>query len=202
MEWHWSDALSIFHHFPHSLGDLLHHENPELVKAGLPGLILTGKAPVTTPVVLSGATSSSSITLEKDIDPAIARSQQNFGLLIRDYLHTLPEYKAETHQGEVLLEHWRNILLEQPQRLAEAHLDSWNNERSRHFWHERLSHYSTDFGIVADHFPNAMDDWERSAGTIAPDPKTLGILKTHQWQDLVIRQRLHKLDIDNMSRFK
>jgi hypothetical protein len=96
VEWHWSEALSIFHHFPHSVGDLLHHENPEMVKAGLPGLILANKSTATPPLIASGTSSSPRIALEKDIDPAISRSEQNFGLLIHDYLHTLPEYKAET----------------------------------------------------------------------------------------------------------
>jgi hypothetical protein len=60
--------------------------------------------------------------------------------------------------------------------LAEAHLNSWNNERSRHFWHERLSHYATDFGISADHFPNAMDDWERSSGMVDGTPEFTGAI--------------------------
>ena len=186
MEWHWTEALNVFHHFPHSIGDLLHHENKALVKAGIPGLMI------------KPATAVSAI--EKDIDPAISRSQQNFGLLIRDYLHTLPEYTSETKPADALLEHWRKILLEQPQRLAEAHMHSWNNERSRGFWHERLSHYKTDFGISADHFPTAMDDWERSAGSVIPTPKALSAMKTKQWQDLVIRQRIHKLDLFIMDR--
>ena len=187
MQKHWTDTLSIFHHLPRSLGDLMHHEDKELLKAGASGLRI------------KESTSSPKIAIEKDIDPAISRSQQNFGLLVHDYLSAVPEYASETAQGEALLEHWRKILLEQPQRLAEAHLDSWNNERSRHFWHERLHHYKTDFGIAADHFPTAIDDWERSAGSVVPDMKTLGVMKTKQWQDFVIRQRIHNLDLFIMN---
>ncbi len=181
-----TDISALFHHYPRSLHDLMHHEDKTLLAEGLPG-------------IRAKPAGSVHSNIEKDLDPAIARSQQNFGLLVRDYLHTLPEYSSQTEAGEALLRHWRKILMEQPQRLAESHMDSWNNERSRHFWQDRLKHYHTDFGIHADHFPTAMDDWERSAGAVTPPPEALRIMKTKQWQDLLIRQRIHNLDLYNMS---
>ena len=188
MEWHWIENLSIFHHLPRSLGDLLRHEDKNLLKAGLPGLVIETKA------------STSRSAIEKDIDPAISRSQQNFSLLITDYLHTLPVYSSENEQTDALLAHWRKILLEQPQRLAESHMDSWNNERSRSFWHERLKCYKTDCGITSDYFPTTIDDWERSAGSVVPPPEFLKAMQSKQWQDLVIRQRIHTLDLYIMGK--
>lgn len=181
-----SNITIFFHHYPHALHDLMHHEDKTLLQKGAKGI--------------SATRPSNSIDIEKNIDPGIARSEQNLGLLIQDYLKTLPEYTSETHQSEALIEHWRKLLTEQPRRLAEAHLESWNNEKSRHFWHERLQHYHTDFGIKADHFPNAIDDWERSAGTFSPPAHAQGPIKTKQWEDLLIRQRIHLLDLHNMGR--
>lgn len=179
---------TLFHHYPHALHDLLHHEDKTLVTAGLQGLKVTRP--------------SSAVSIEKERDASISRSSQNFELLIKDYLHTLPDYTAETAQGEALLEHWRKIISEQPHRIAEAHLESWNNERSRHFWQERLSHYKTDFGIHADHFPTALDDWERAAGTVIVPAKALGHMQEKQWQDLLIRQRIHNLELYNTGHRK
>jgi hypothetical protein len=190
LDWHWPDALHLFHHVPHALGDLLHHEDAALVSAGVAGLRR----------VPPEGTASPGIGIEKNMDPGVARSEQNVGLLVRDYVRTLPGYVAESEPSAALLEHWRTLLLEQPQRLAEAHLASWNSDRSRAFWHERLSHYRTDCGISSDTFPNALDDWERAAGTVPPPLATLGTLKSKQWQDLLIAQRMHLLDLKNMGR--
>lgn len=175
-----TDLSHLFHHYPRSFHDLLHHEDAALVKAGAPGLIKTAPPPQS--------------AIQKDADPAINRSSQNFGLLLHDYFKELPAYSAQNDAGEALLRHWRKILQEQPQRLAEAHFDSWNNERSRHFWLEHLKHHEQ-----SPHFPTVLDDWERSAGTVTPPPVALGMMKTRQWQDLVIRQRIHKLDLYNMG---
>ncbi|MBY0406094.1 MAG: hypothetical protein K2Q01_00240 [Rickettsiales bacterium] len=188
MKWEIPHLHGAWHHLPHALTDLLHKEDEALVKAGAPGLTVRRQQ------------AAPRIAIEKDIDPAISRSEQNMALLIHDYLETLPQFSASDQHSEALLEHWRKIILEQPQRLAEAHLDSWHNERSRAFWKEKLKHYDTSFGIHADAFPLAMDDWERSAGAGIIPLKTLASLKTKQWQDLVIRERLHKLDLLNMSR--
>ena len=194
MHWHWTEALSVFHQLPHAFGDLVHHEDKSLIQAGASGLV---RKP---PTLFSSTGSPSTIGIEKDIDPGVSRSEQNLGLLVRDYLQALPEYVPETEQAEALLRHWKKILTEQPERLAQAHLDALHSKTSLHFWKEHLNHLTTDFGVKSDHFPNAIDDWERSAGAFTPPPQTLGILKTKQWQDLVIRQRIHKLDLDNMSR--
>jgi hypothetical protein len=181
-----TDLAALFHHYPHALHDLMHHEDKTLVQKAHPKISRT-------------KSTSPQSHIEKSIDPAITRTGQNLDLLVRDYLHTLPGYESENHIGEALLEHWRKILQEQPKRIAEAHLESWNTERSRHFWHERLTQYHTDFGIHADHFPNALDDWERAAGTVPPPTKALAAMKTKQWEDLIIRQRIHLLDLHNMG---
>ncbi len=92
-------------------------------------------------MVTGGAAESA---IDKDLDPAITRSQQNFGLLVRDYLHNLPGYHSQGNESEALLEHWRKILLKQPQRLAEAHMHSWNSERSQLFWQGKLKPHGHD----------------------------------------------------------
>jgi|GEM_PF-2077450 len=200
MHWHLREALALFHHMPHSLGDLLHHEDKALVKAGAAGIIAQPSG-IRHSLILpdSGADAAPRIAIEKDIDPGVSRSEQNLGLLIQDYLHSLPEYSAHTMEGEALLQHWRKILLEQPQRLAEAHMDSWNNERSRLFWKERLSHQASH---LDDQIIHPVDDWERSAGTLVPPTRILGLIDSRRWQDLVIRQRLHNLELRNTGHQK
>jgi hypothetical protein len=183
MGWDWHDTLHILHHLPHAHHDLLHHEDKKLVQAGVPGLIRKDAGP---PPLIG---------IEKNIDPGISRTEHNLGLLVRDYLHTLPDYIPETEEGEALMRHWRKILMDQPQRLAEMHMDSWNSERSRQFWRERLKHYAED----PSHYHGVIDDWERSAGAEGTPPANLGLVKSRQWHDLVIRQRLHKADLDLMG---
>src|SRR5437868_2288402 len=101
MEWHWKEALSITHYLPHALSDLIHHEDKALVVSGAQLLVKK-------PSALAGGTAESAI--EKDIDPAISRSQQNFGLLVRNYLHEIPGYHSQGKESDALLEHWRKIL--------------------------------------------------------------------------------------------
>jgi hypothetical protein len=203
MEWHFSDIASIFHHLPHSLGDLLNHEDKSLVSAGAPGLVIkpSGEGGGHRLILPDSASGDSGVIpgsgIEKDMEPS--RAQQDFSLIIRDYLRGLPGFSAQNRQGEALLAHWRRILLEQPRRLAEAQLETWNDERFREFWKERLSHYSTDFGIGDGKGLFPADDWERAAGTLVPSIDRLGGIKSKQWQDLVIRQRLHNLDIKNQG---
>jgi hypothetical protein len=183
MHWNPMEILELFHLLPHAHHDLLAHEDKALVAAGAPGIIRSAGTPP-------------AVSIEKSIDPAIDRSAHNMGLLIRDYVRRLPGYISQTEQAEALMQHWRKLLLEQPERLAQAQLSSWNSARSRHFWHERLRH------LTSDHFPEAMDadrieSWERSAGTPQLPTRAQGIVKTRQWQELVLRQRLHTLDLDN-----
>lgn len=186
MHWHPTELSSIFHHFPHSFSDLLHREDKELVKAGWPGLLLKKRDPVGEP---------SQSAIGRDIDPSIARSQQNIGLLMHEHLLTLPEYVAQTAEAEQLIQHWEKILLEQPHRLAEAHLESWHHEESKQFWQEHLRHHDVE------HHLHPLDDWEKVAGTPLISQADLGTLKAKQWHDLVIRQRLHNLDLANMAHY-
>lgn len=204
MEWHWPEALTLYHHLPHSIGDLLHHEDKTLVSAGVPGIVKDGGGKhhrLILPDTITGGTDTSSaaprVAIEKDMDPAISRSQQNLGLLMRDYLRSLPGYSAHSMEGEALLAHWRRILLEQPQRFAEAQMHSWSGERLRLFWQERLNRHKSEYDIDKDPIIHPVDDWERSAGAFVPPQKMLGTMKSKQWQDLVIRERLHKLDLRN-----
>lgn len=193
MHWQWTELLELLHHFPHAIHDLAHREDKQIVQAGLPGLVMHPPG-VANPIPAG--------VLEKDIDPAIDRSRQNLGLLVKEYLATLPQYQAHTPESQALLEHWRKILQEQPERLSQAKLESWKHEHAGHFWRDRLNRYTAYVGTGPEHFPNPLDDWERSAGSVPPPQFTLGAMKTKQWQDMVIRQRLHDLDQANMARYR
>jgi hypothetical protein len=193
MEWHWTEFFTLLHHLPHSVDDLLHHEDKELVKAGIMGF--TVKAPLDRQkhhlilpdkIIAPPTAPSGEISIEKDIDPSVSRSQQNIGLLIHDYLHKLPVYEPNSKEAALLLEHWRKILVEQPQRLAQAKTTYWHSEKAKEFWQERIRRTKPDHIIY-------MEDWEHSAGAPAPHPSTLGARQEKQWQDLVIRNRLHNL---------
>jgi len=183
MEWHWRELRSILHHLPHAVGHVLHHEDAALVKVGLPGIAL--RAPLDT---------GPRIVIEKDMDPSVARSEQNLGLLLHDYLHYLPQYDASTKEAEELLEHWRKIIAQQPQRLATARQSYWNSEHAKQFWQDRIGHYRAESGIAADGLPELADAWERVSGAEYPvHPAMSPDAKARQWEDLVIRNRMHKL---------
>lgn len=186
MDWHLPELLSIWHHLPRAQAHLESREDAALVKQALSGFQRLEVRP------------SEVLALEKSMDPSISRTEANIGLLVRDYLRSLPGFHASDHASQALVEHWRKLLLEQPRRLAEAHLESWNDERTQSFWKERLSHFRTD--VPGVDFQLDAEDWERAAGMPAVHPQLLGHTKEKQWQDLVIRQRLHLLDMKNMSR--
>lgn len=195
MEWTWHDMLALFHHVPHAVHDLRKHEDTGLVQAGLKDMQLLLKPEARHTLILPQQ-DGAQLSLQKDTNPAMSRSEANLGLLLRDYLNTLPGYHAPTDASQALLEHWRRILLEQPRRLAEVHAELAAGERARSFWQERLKHLTTAVPGVDVH---AVDDWERAAGAPLPLPKFLKEVKTKQWQDLVIRKRLHELDRKNMG---
>jgi hypothetical protein len=172
MEWHWHELSSLFHHLPHSVAELLHHEDPAIVKAGIMDFVVQPPA------------SSGVIAIEKDIDPAVSRSQQNMELLLRDYLHTLPVFVPNSKAAEQLLEHWRKIMLDQPQRIAEAKESFWHSEKAKAYWQERLKHVAPDHVIY-------QGEWELAAGTPIPPPEIMNLMEQKKWRDLVIQQRLH-----------
>lgn len=196
MEWSWREALHLFHHLPHALHDLAHREDQGIVRAGLEELKLIHGDGGTHRLILPKEAATHSIQKEEGFGQG--RSEENLGLLLKDYLASLPGFEAQGHASEALLEHWRRILLEQPERLAQAHVELTAGERARRFWRERLKGYRTD--IDGADMPHPVDDWERAAGTLPTPMIFQGDSKRRQWQDLVIRQRLHQLDLDNMKR--
>ncbi|NBO19159.1 MAG: hypothetical protein EBV03_08055 [Proteobacteria bacterium] len=195
MEWSWHDIMALFHHVPHAVDDLRKHEDAALVRAGLRDMQLLAKPETRHTLILPQ--DAPQLSVQKDINPAMSRSEANLGLLLRDYLNTLPGYHAPTDASQALLEHWRHILTEQPRRLAEVHAELSSGDRARHFWQDRLRHMTT--AVPGVDSPNPVDDWERAAGAPLPLPRFLKEVKTKQWQDLVIRKRLHDLDRKNMG---
>ncbi len=181
MQWHFEDIPLLMHNLPRALHDLMRHEDVNIVKKGVEALPIVNSIP---PL----------ISIEKTLDPMAQRSAQNIGLLLHDYLQQLPSFDVSSDEGEKLLEHWREIMIEQPQRLAVAHQSHWHDESSKAFWHDKIASHHTDLGITSDSFPDAWDDWQRASGIghNIGNIKQLSAMKQKQWQDLVIRSRLHK----------
>lgn len=186
MEWHWPDLHALLHHLPQRLADLQRHEDTALVTAGMHDF--TARAPAEGQIHrLLLPQDASGIGLGKEMDPAVSRSQQNMGLLVQDYLHSLPVYAPRSREAEALLEHWRRLLLEQPERLAQAKTSFWGTPQAKAFWQERVRRIRPDHVLYMD------DDWERAAAVPAPHPAAPGAWQETQWRDLVIRNRLHHL---------
>jgi hypothetical protein len=220
MKWHLEDIPSLLAHLPHAVHDLMHHEDKQLVSGAKNTLLATtlentprhslvGVPLPTNTLSLDqdAQRSAPSVTIEKTIDPFTQRSAQNMQLLIHDYLYHLPSYEAGAHEGEKLLEHWRKIIQEQPHRLAVAKSSYWNTPEANAFWRQHLSSYRTDMGVTADAFPESHD-WQRMAGTHIHDsnyevchPAQFSATKARQWQDLVIRSRLHQITRENTDWF-
>lgn len=179
MQWHFEDIAAVMYSLPHALHDLVRHEDKALVEKGLKAIAFSG---------------SPQVSIEKTLDPIAQRSAQNIGLLLHDYINQLPSFDVSHSEGEELLEHWRKIMLEQPQRLAYAKNVHWHDEQSRAFWHDKVADHHNEFGITPDNFPDAWDDWQRAAGTLhaTSNLKQLPAMTHKQWQDLIIRARLHK----------
>lgn len=173
------------HSLPHALHDLLRHEDEDIVKKGMSALAVS-KPP--------------QISIEKAIDPMAQRSAQNIGLLLHDYIKQLPSFDVSHADAEKLLEHWRKIILEQPQRLAYAKKTHWHDEQSKAFWHGKIAAHHNELGLTTDNFPDAWDDWQRASGIghAIANAKQLPAMQQKQWQDLIIRSRLHK---ETMSRW-
>lgn len=182
MPWNFDDISFLLHNLPMALHDLMLHEDKELVEKNLPLL------PIIKPIV------SPLISIEKSIDPLVQLSAQNIGLLLNNYLQQLPSFDMSSAEGEALLNHWKHILSQQPQRLEVAKKSHWHDENSKSFWHDKIASYHTDFGITVDSFPDAWDDWQRASGVghNTGNVKQLSAMRQKQWQDLVIRTRLHK----------
>ena len=179
MHWHFEDIPLLIHNLPRALHDLMQNEDKDVVSQGVKGLSMT---------------TSPSISIEKTLDPMAQRSAQNIGLLLHDYLSQLPSFEVSHAEGEKLLEHWREIMLEHPQRIAVAKHGHWHDDKSKAFWHDKIASHHTDFGITSDSFPDAWDDWQRASGIghNIGNIRQLPAMKQKQWQDLIIRSRLHK----------
>lgn len=196
MHWYGDDIVRLLTHMPEALADLLHHEDIELVEKGIEAVKPYEVAPKHS-LILPGTTGEKQgdipdISLEKTIDPQVMRSTQNVGLLLHDYLHTLPGYEIHGPEGERLLKHWEELLLQQPTRLAAGQLAHWHSPRAKAFWQERLKH-----GNAEKHLEALAKEWEKSSGAeLASHPLSEGESKGKQWQDLIIRQRLYHHTLD------
>lgn len=201
MEWHWTELPSLLHHLPEALHDLLTHEDRELVKAALHDIRPPAHADAVRHRLIlpdavrnaADATPSES-SIEKTMDAGVLRAEQNLHLLAQDYLAMLPDYQASSAYAEKLIEHWHRILLEQPKRLSEVQMAHHKSERTREFWAERLKQHASGKDADPHMLSIIMENWQR-ADTPASHPHTLGARQTRQWQDLVIRNRLHLLTL-------
>lgn len=179
MNLHTHDIHNLLHNLPHAVQDLFFHEDKTIVEKGLSTL------PIITPK------ETSRITIEKSIDPISGRSAQNIGLFLHDYLQQLPHFEESSADGEKLLAHWRKLLLEQPIRLAEGKKTNWHNEKSRDFWQSKINSNHTNLGIRKENFSATWDDWMCASGATNVSEEQLGKMNEKQWQDFVIRTRLH-----------
>ena len=194
MEWNVDDIPWLSLHLPRALHDLMHHEDVRLVHQGIAALKLNANAKHIRHRIVSKFDSVPPlISIEKSLDPQVQRSAENIGLLLHDYLGQLQSFSPSATEGERLLEHWRRILLEHPQRLSVAKQSNWHDGKAKAFWQQRLRTHHMNLGIHPDAFPDAWDDWQRASG-IGHDTGyllQLPAMKQKQWQDLVIRSRLH-----------
>jgi hypothetical protein len=187
MKWTLDEIPGLIAHLPGAVHDLMRHEDQSLVGKGRPGFQAR-------PAANAPQESEPGLAIGKALDPRALREAVNLRLLVHDYLHDLPHYEAHSDHAEALLAHWQKILQEQPRRLAEAPQSFWKSPRAREYWHAHLKHHQPDFVPGDEGFLRAWDDWERSAGTPAIlHPSQYGRSNGKQWQDLVIRTRLHHL---------
>lgn len=199
MEWKPADIPALLAHLPEALSDLRRHEDALLVQAGRAGVLISAPAGVESHriagigVLPKPEGDTPDISIEKAIEPLLERSAQNIGLLLHDYLSRLPTYHPHTSEGERLLAHWRHILDDQPRRLAVAQQSFWKSPESREFWKRQLARYRTEPDLSPEHFHVLWEDWQRAAAAEAAlHPAQQGTMKARQWQDLVIRSRLHQ----------
>lgn len=190
MKWHVDDIPFLLTYLPHAVHDLIHHEDAALVKKTLETLKSKEGASATRHTI---STDAPRISIEKTLDPMVQRSVQNIGLLLHDYVNQLPAFDASSAETEKLLEHWREIMLEHPQRLATAHLSRGHDEKTKNFWRDTLQAHSKVLGISPETMPDAWDDWQRASGIghSTGNPLQMQAMQHKQWQDLVIRSRLH-----------
>ena len=188
MKWHVSDIPFLLTQLPRALHDLAEREDTQLVRETLPALAPKHNADGLRHRIVSDVPPL--VSIEKTLDPALQRSVQNIGLLLHDYLHGLPGFDPSDPEAERLMRHWHEILLEQPDRLAASPASQWHEERLKNFWQNRLVHSARP--------PDAPgitgDDWQRAAAAalnLRLSSAQRQAMQQRQWQDLVIRSRLH-----------
>ncbi len=198
MKWYVDDIPFLLTYLPHAVHDLIHHENTELVKEALKNLKVEEKNGAPCHTI---STDTSRISIEKTLDPMMQRSVQNIGLLLHDYVKQLPAYDVSSAETEKLLEHWREIMLEHPQRLVTAHLSHGHDVKTKNFWRDKFQAHSKALGISPETMLDAWDDWQRTSGIghATGHPLQMQAMQQNQWQDLVIRSRLHH---ETMIRYK
>lgn len=180
---------SLVTHLPHSLHDLITHEDATLIADTETKLI----APPTRrpPDATTGG-----IDIARLADPELNRNMQNMQLLVADWLHNLPYFDPDHAPTKRLVEHWQQVIRSQPERLASAQ-SFWGNEKTRRFWQEMLARQQGgEQGLDV-----TFDDWQKSAGThTIPHPLHLDRSTEKQWQDLVLRTRLHYMSLRGYGR--
>ncbi len=188
MKWHIDDIPFLLTYLPHAVHDLLHHEDPALVKEVLRNLDNKEDPAAPRHHISEDAPR---ISIEKALDPMMQRSVQNIGLLLHDYMSQLPALDLSNAEAERLLKHWREIMTQHPQRLATVHLSHGHDEKTKNFWRDTLRAHSKDLGISHD---ATWDDWQRASGIghTTGQPLQMQAMQRKQWQDLVIRSRLHQ----------
>lgn len=199
MKWHLEDLPHILIHLPYAVQDLMQHENKQLVNAVQPTLALLPQPAVRHQIVSlnkpENGKTSSGISIEKSIDPIALRATENIGLLLHDYVHQLPGADLPGEEGKALLTHWRDIMLEHPERLANAHLSHWHEARSKQFLQDILEHRHGK-ALHPDELSAAWKDWQRASAAGYATGKGYDQqqkMQHQQWQDLVMRTRLHFL---------
>ncbi len=192
MKWHVDDIPLLVTHLPRALHDLLHHEDPVFVQHVQHVPLVTDSAAPRHHLVVDAPPPA--ISIEKSLDPLLLRSVHNIGLLLHDYISQLPAYEVSSPEAERLVEHWRSILLEQPQRLATGHPSHWREPSVTAFWREKLVDHAKKLGVSPDVMMDAWDDWQRASGVghATGHPLQVQAMQQKQWQDLVIRSRLHR----------
>jgi len=192
MKWHVDDVPFLLLHLPQALHDLMHHEDAAMVQKHL--VNVNPRTDSAAPRHHIATDIPPRISIEKSLDPMAQRSVQNIGLLLHDYIQQLPDFEITGGDAEKLIEHWRKIMLEYPERLASGHSSNWLHEKTKAYWQDRLSGRATVPTLSAAAFLDAWDDWERAAGAghTTGAPAQLQAMQLRQWQDLVIRSRLHR----------
>lgn len=192
MKWRLEDIPFLLTQLPHALYDVLQHEDKELVKRVKLQMALAPA--VKMDVSEQGTGDASEVSVEKVPDPLVFRSMQNVSLLVYDYIHQLPGAESSHEEGVQLINHWRTLVMHQPERIASAPNSHFHDERCKNFLQEILEH-KYGKALPEGTLDAAWEDWRRasSAGSGINPQERRKKMQNRQWQDLVTRMRLHYL---------